>query len=99
MLERQAERRGRALLIETATGIVVALLIAVTWMFTLAFTHADEREAEHWLAGSLANLSSSVQWQMQQSTQRGQALLNEAAKATGMSMTSGSGHLNPLCRR
>ncbi|MDR3525305.1 MAG: PAS-domain containing protein [Acetobacteraceae bacterium] len=79
MLERQAERRGQALLIETATGIVVALLIAVTWMFTLAFTHADEREAEHWLAGSLANQSSSVQWQMRQSIERGRALLDEAA--------------------
>jgi len=78
MLEPQAERRGRALLIETATGIVVAVLIAVTWMFTLAFTHADEREAERWLASSLADLSGSVQWQMQQSTRRGLVLLDEA---------------------
>ena len=65
MHERQAaERRGQALLIETATGIVVAVLIAVTWMFTLAFTHADEREAENRLAANLSNMSQSLQWQL-----------------------------------
>ena len=93
MLEPQAERRGRALLIETATGIVVAVLIAVTWMFTLAFTHADEREAERWLASSLADLSGSVQWQMQQSTRRGLVLLDDATNNLYFAITAAASDL------
>ena len=79
MYERQAaERRGQALLIETATGILVAVMIAVTWMFTLAFTLADEREAETRLSGNLANISQTVEWQLQRAIHHAEADLDDA---------------------
>ncbi len=74
-----AERRGQALLIETATGIVVAVLIAVTWMFTLAFTHADEREAESRMATNLSNLSQSLQWQLLTTERHAEIEIDNAA--------------------
>ncbi len=61
-----AARQGNAVIYQAAIAVVVVLLVAITWMFTLAFTHEDEAEAEVRLEVSLTNLAESVQWQVEQ---------------------------------
>ncbi len=75
-----ARRKGQAILVQSAIGVVVLLLLAVTWMFTLAFTHSDEREAESRLHANLANLASSVQWQLEQSEGIADQALDKAVR-------------------
>jgi signal transduction histidine kinase/FixJ family two-component response regulator len=76
-----AGRKGQALLIQTAIGVVVVALIAATWVFTLAFTDADEREAEARLQAGLTNLNEAVQWQVEQSKLHAQHSLDAAVAA------------------
>ena len=75
------ERRRQAVLIETAVGIAIAVVIVVAWAFTLAYIRANERDAEQRLDTMLANLTTGVQWQIENSAQNAQHMLGRAAAA------------------